>query len=155
MPPAGRTMNRRLGFTLIEIITALIIGAVLLGIAVASWQGASSRFAVRGARNSFVTLVARTRAQAIENGSMVALGASMSGDSVWITNGTTTYEVVHFMDDSHVDLRSSTGDFRLCMNSRGYGDTNCNSFSSAVTLQFWQGGDSTSVEVLPLGQVVY
>jgi prepilin-type N-terminal cleavage/methylation domain-containing protein len=155
MPPAERTMNRRLGFTLVELAIALVIGTVLTTIALASWQGASSRFAVRGARNTFVTLVARTRAQAIENGSMVALGVSTSGDSVWITNGTTTYEVVHFMDDNHVDLRSSTGDFRLCMNSRGYGDTNCNSFSSAVTLQFWRGADSTSVEVLPLGQTVY
>jgi prepilin-type N-terminal cleavage/methylation domain-containing protein len=148
-------MNRRLGFTLVEIAIALIIGSVLTAIAISSWQGASSAFAVRGARNTFVTLVARTRAQAIENGSMVALGVSTSGDSVWITNGTTTYEVVHFMDDNHVDLRSPTGDFRLCMNSRGYGDTGCNSFTNAVTLQFWQSADSTSVEVLPLGQVVH
>lgn len=148
-------MNRSMGFTLVELAIALVVGTILTSIALSSFGGARARFAVRGARNSFVTMVARTRAQAIQNGSTVRLMVSTSGDSVWITDGTTTYDVVHFMDDQHVDLESSTGDFRLCMNSRGYGDTGCNDFSGTVTLQFWQGADSTSVKILPLGQLVY
>jgi prepilin-type N-terminal cleavage/methylation domain-containing protein len=155
MPPPARTMNRRLGFTIVELIIALLIGTILTSIALSSFGGARASFAVRGARSTFATMVARTRAQAIEKGSSVRLLVSASGDSVVITDGTTTYDSHRFMDDDHVDLRSSTGDFRLCMNSRGYGDTGCTSFSSTVTLQFWQGSDSATVKILPLGQLVY
>lgn len=155
MPSSGRIMNRRLGFTLIELVIALLIGTILTSIALSSWGGARASFSVRGARNTFATLQARTRAQAIENGGTVRLLVSTSGDSVTITDGTTTYETVNFMDQFHVDLKSSTGGFRLCMNSRGYGDSGCTSFSSTVTLQFWQGGDSATVKILPLGQLVY
>ena len=111
--------------------------------------------AVRGARNSFVTFEARARATAIEKGRTMRLHVSMGGDSAYISDGTTTLESVRFADEFHVDLRSSSGDLRLCMNSRGYGDESCNNFTDAVTLQFWQNADSSSVEILPLGQLIY
>ncbi len=148
-------MNRRRGFTIIELVIALLVGTILTSIALSSFGGARAAFAVRGARNAFATMQARARAQAIENGATVRLRVSVSGDSAWITDGSTTYQSVDFMDQYHVDLRSTAGDFRLCMNSRGYGDERCTSFSSTVTLQFWQNADSATVQILPLGQLVY
>ena len=155
MSSAGRTMTRRRGFTIIELVIALMVGIILTSIALSSFGGARASFAVRGARNTFTTLVARTRAQAIESGSTVRLMVSVAGDSAYITKDGTTLDAVHFGDEFHVDLKSSVGDFRLCMNSRGYGDSGCTNFSSTVRLEFWQGSDSSTVKVLPLGQLVY
>jgi hypothetical protein len=41
------------------------------------------------------------------------------------------------------------------MNARGYADTGCTNFSSAVTLGFRQNADTASVRILPLGQLIY
>jgi prepilin-type N-terminal cleavage/methylation domain-containing protein len=155
MPMAEASMDRHSGFTVVELIIALLIGSILTSIALSNWGSARASMAVRGARNSFVTLEARARATAIEKGTTIRLNVSVSGDSAWISDGTTTLERVRFADEFHVNLRSSEGDFRLCMSSRGYGDEGCNSFSNAVTLQFWQTADSSSVQILPLGQLVY
>jgi prepilin-type N-terminal cleavage/methylation domain-containing protein len=110
-------MGRRAGFTMVELVIALLIGSILTSIALSSYGNARGRFAVRGARTTFASLHARARAQAIESGSMMRLFVDMKGDSAF--------------------------------------DTSCNSFSSAVSLQFWQNADSASVRVMPLGQLVY
>jgi len=148
-------MNRRpRGFTIIEMTIALVVGAILTSIALVSYRNASGRFSVRGARNSFVTLQARARADAIEGGRNTWLVADMGGDSVYLERGGTTLETMHFDDEFHVDLRSSSGSFRLCMTPRGYADPDCSgSISSIVTLQFWQNADSCSVQILPMGQL--
>ncbi len=148
-------MGRRAGFTLVELVIALLIGSILTSIALSSYGNARGGFAVRGARTTFATLHARARAQAIEAGSMMRLFVDMKGDSAFIWDGTKNLETIHFADEFHVDLRGSDGSMRICMNSRGYADTGCNSFSSTVSLQFWQNADSASVNVMPLGQLVY
>ncbi len=148
-------MNRRpRGFTVIELVIVLVVGSILTSIALVSYRNARGRFAVRGARNSFVVLQARARADAIEGGANTWLIADMDGDSVYLVRGGTTLEMMHFDDEFHVDLRSSSGDFRLCMTPRGFADPGCpGSISSIVTLQFWQNADSSSIQILPLGQL--
>jgi len=148
-------MNRRSrGFTIIEMIVALVVGGILTSIALVSYHNVRGRFSVRGARNSFAALQARARADAIERGQDTWLVADMAGDSVYLVRGGTTLETMHFDDEFHVDLRSTSGDFRLCMTPRGYADPGCSgSISSIVTLQFWQNADSCSVQVLPMGQL--
>jgi prepilin-type N-terminal cleavage/methylation domain-containing protein len=145
----------RLGFSLIELIIARLIGSILTSIALTGYGNVQGRFAVRGARSTFATMHARARAQAIEKGATVRLVVSVAGDSVYLLTGTTTLENIRFDEEFHVDLRSSGGDFTLCMNSRGYADTACNSFSSPPQLYFYQNADSVSATVLPLGQLVY
>lgn len=148
-------MRARRGFTLIEVVIALLIGSILTSIALSQFGNARGGFAVRGARNTFISLHARTRAQAIELGTTIRLYLLVNGDSVTIRNGSTVLETVHFGDELHVDLSSTAGSLRLCMNSRGYADTDCNSFSSTVTVTFKQNADSTQLKILPLGQLVY
>lgn len=143
------------GFTMIELVIAIVIGSILTSIALSSYGNARGAFAVRGARNTFASLHARARAQAIASGSSVRLVVDVSGDSIYLSDGTTNLETVHFADELHVDVSSTVGSFRLCMNSRGYADTDCNNFSSTVTLTFKQNADSSSVQILPLGQLVY
>ena len=146
-------MRGRRGFTVVELVIALLVGSILTSIALSGYGNAQGRFAVRGARTTFASLVARARAQAIEVGSRVQLFVDVSGDSIFIRQGTSNLETLHFDDDLHVELASSVGSFRMCMNSRGYADTDCN--DKTVTLSFRQNADSVSVKILPLGQLVY
>ncbi|HSM61401.1 MAG TPA: type II secretion system protein [Longimicrobiales bacterium] len=148
-------MDRRGGFTLLELVIALLIGSILTSIAMASYGNARGAFAVRGARNTFAALHARARAQAIEAGTMMRLFVDMSGDSAFIWDGANNLETIDFRDELNVDLRSSVGSLRICMNARGFADADCNNFSSDVTLQFRHNADTASMRVMPLGQLVY
>ena len=135
----------------------MLVGSILTSIALSQYGNAQSRFAVRGARNTFVSLHARARATAIERGTTVVLFIDSSADSaaVRITGAGTIVEAIHFRDDFNVDLQSSPAAIRLCMTPRGYADDSCNSFSSAVKVGFFFNADSTTVEILPLGQLRY
>lgn len=148
-------MNRRpRGFTVIELIVVLVIGGILTSIALVSYRNAQGRFAVRGARNEFASLQARARADAIEGGLDTWVVADIAGDSIYLERSGTTLETVHFDDEFHVDLRSSTAVIRLCMTPRGYASPDCTgSISSIVRLQFWQNADSCSLQILPMGQL--
>lgn len=142
------------GFTLIEVVIAVLIGSILTSIALTGYGSAKSRYAVRGARNSFVSIHARARAAAIEGGTTARLHVFPGGDSVTVVRGGVTLESVNFQDVFGVDIQAS-GNLTLCMSSRGFADTACNSFSSAETLTFRAGPDGSGLEILPLGQLVY
>lgn len=144
----------RRGFTLIELVIAVLIGSILTSIALSSYGNARGAFAVRGARNTFASLHARARAQAIESGATILLVADVTGDSVYLSDGSNILESVDFGGELNVDVRAA-GNVRLCMNSRGYADTDCNSFNSSATVTFAAGVDTASVQILPLGQLVY
>jgi len=147
-------MKRRTrGFTLIEVLITIFIGMVLTGIAVKGFGNTSSQLSVRQARNVFNGMAARVRAQAIESGQRTLLIANTQGDSVMIWANGGIVETVRFSEAMGVDLQSSSSVIRICMSPRGYADTDCNSFSSTVTLTFVQGTESESIEILPLGQI--
>jgi prepilin-type N-terminal cleavage/methylation domain-containing protein len=147
-------MDRIRGFTVLELVVALIIGGILTSIALSGFGNARGPYAVRGARTTFAALHARTRAQAIEAGSTMLLFVDVAGDSAFIWGGR-NLETIHFGEELNVDLRSKTGNIRLCMNARGFANPDCNNFTSPVELQFWHNADTASVQVLPMGQLVY
>lgn len=148
--------RRRKGFTMVELVIAILIGSILTSIALSSFNNAQGRFAVRGARSAFVSLHARARAQAIELGQNVILSVDFTGDSITLrTQDGATLDKLKYQNEFKVDLKSTSSSFRLCMNPRGFADEGCNTFSSALNVEFWQGADSSTVKVLPLGQLVY
>lgn len=142
------------GFTLIEVVIALLVGSILTSIAMTGYGNAKGRFAVRGARNTFVSVHARARAAAIEGGATTRLHVFPTGDSVTVVRGGVTLESVNFKNVFGVDVQAS-GNLTLCMSSRGFADTACNSFSSPATLNFRFGADGAAIEILPMGQLVY
>jgi prepilin-type N-terminal cleavage/methylation domain-containing protein len=147
-------MSRRRGFTLLEVVIALLIGSILTSIALSSYGNARGAFAVRSARSTFASLHARTRAQAIEAGNRVLLFVDVAGDSAFIWAGR-NLETIRFDAELNVDLASNHGNFRICMNARGFADTDCNSFYSDTRLYFRHNADTASIGILPLGQLVY
>lgn len=149
-------MPNRRGFSLIEVVIALMVAGLLLSISVSAFGTVRARYSVREARNSFAALQARARAQAIEYAQTVEFHADADGDSIWISRNDTILERMRLNDEFGVDMRSSSTPFTLCFNARGYGgDASCSTFSSPVSVGFFSATDSARVGVLPYGQLVY
>ncbi len=147
----------RRGFTLMELVIALLIGSILTSIALSSFGNSTARLAVRGARNAFVSLHARARASAIERGTNAVLFVDIQADTAAVVRQDTVIASVDFMNEHDVDLVNSNTRLILCMSPRGYADEDCTNFSSAQTLLFVfrNGSDTVSAEILPLGQIVF
>jgi prepilin-type N-terminal cleavage/methylation domain-containing protein len=148
-------MRNRQGFTVVEMLIVVTVSVILVMIGVNSMSAFRGRTAVRQARNAFLSLHARARAQAVEFGQNTMLNVDTGGDSVWISRNDTTLTLVRFRADLGVDIDGS-GVHTLCMSSRGFADASCNSFGeTALTVRFIQARDSMTISVLPLGQVLY
>ncbi len=147
-------MNRKRGFTVIELLIVLMVGAVLTGIAFRSFSGVQGKMAARQARLVFASLHARTRAQAIEMATTTQLNIDFARDSVWIQRGATRIETLRFRETMDVDIRG-TGTLRLCMSPRGFAETACNSFNTTQTVVFAAGSDTAGVQIRTLGQLYY
>ena len=146
--------NGRRGFTLLELVVVIMMGAILTGIAYRSMSGVQGRMAARQARQTFASLHARTRANAIEMGTTVQLNVDRDRDSVWVQRGTVRVETMRYRTEMDVDI-TGTGTLRLCMNPRGFAETSCNSFTSTETVVFQAGSDTAGVQIRTLGQLYY
>ncbi|MFP3948616.1 MAG: Tfp pilus assembly protein FimT/FimU [Longimicrobiales bacterium] len=148
-----RTMR---GFTMVEMIITIAVGAILLSIALRGLGGTMSSLAVDNARQSFASLQAQARTYAIERGELTRLGVDPAGDTAWVqAAGGTRVSFLDFMEERGVDVQTSTaGIITLCMNPRGFADVDCNSFgANTVDVEFRQGGQSSTITILPLGQL--
>lgn len=154
--------RRATGFTMIELVLVLLVGSILTGMALSSFRNVQPRFAVRGAKTMYATLQQRARSRAVEMGETVLFFVDTVGDSAYISIDGVISDVTRFRSQLNVDLRASPSTYFLCMTPRGYADYECGSYTggftattnSAIRLQFWQNADSTSVLVLPMGQLV-
>jgi len=132
-----------------------MVGSVLTSIAITEFNGVSGRFAVKGARQTLMSMHARARVQAVEFGQTVKLHVDPGGDSIWLSRDGEVLDVLDFGKEFNVDIQTSTdSEVRVCMNPRGFADTGCNSFTSPVTITFVLTSDSASVLILTLGQMV-
>lgn len=151
--PSNKTcMRRASGFTLIEVVIALMFAAILLGVSVSAFGEVQSRMAAGQAVRAFHGLHARARAQAVERGLSTQLVVDVAGDSVTIRRAGQRLETIRFQSELGVDLVGSS--FVLCMGSRGFADPSCNSFTEPVKLGFSRGNDTEAVAVLPMGQLI-
>ena len=149
------------GFTLIEMVFVILIGSILTMVALSTFQTAQARMAARSAKTMYATLHQRARSRAIELGSTVIFSVNTTGDSAMIlTNGVVT-DVANFRRELEVDLRATPASFIMCMTPRGFADPGCPglglggfTLSVPVKVEFWLNADSTSVDVLPMGQLV-
>lgn len=147
-------MERRSGFTLIELVIVLAVAAILIGISIVAFSDVQARMSAGQGLRTFQAMHARARAQAIEGGVTTALIVDSAGDSVVIRRNGEALETIRFREELGVDIEGSVSWFRLCLTPRGFADPDCSSTSSPVRLAFTQGSNSETVEVLPLGQLV-
>lgn len=138
---------------MIELLMAMVVGAILTSMAIRGFGLASSQVSAEQALNVYVGMVARARAQAIETGNTTMVITNAEGDSVMIFANGQLRENVRFGEEMGIDIQTSSNITQLCMSPRGYADTDCTSFSSAIEMSFVQGSKSTTIEILPLGQL--
>lgn len=146
-------IHHRRGFTLIEMLIVVVLGAILTQMAIRGVGLVSSHISAREARNVFQGMVARTRAQAIESGLPTVLIADAVGDSVMVLAGGRIVENVHFGQEMGIDIQTEAARTQLCMTPRGFANTTCNSFSSPLRMTFVRGSESETILILPLGQL--
>lgn len=109
----------------------------------------------------YATLHQRARAKAVEMGTTQLFLVDTQGDSAFIIDLNTfeITDITRFREELNVDLRSTASTFLVCMTPRGYADPTCPAFgfstsSTPIKLEFWLNQDSTSVTILPMGQLV-
>jgi prepilin-type N-terminal cleavage/methylation domain-containing protein len=145
-------MNTR-GFSLIETMITLVIAGTLLNVGVKAAAPVTDDLSVKSARGAVMALHARARAHAVERGTMVRLVIDPATDVVSLVDGTDVIETVDLHDTRGIDLTASAP-ITLCMTPRGFADSDCNSFSSAVTFGLERGGVISRIKLRPLGQLV-
>jgi prepilin-type N-terminal cleavage/methylation domain-containing protein len=147
-------MTKRSGFTMVELVVVVVIGVILASIVVDGMDGYPTRSATRQARTVFLSMHARTRAQAAASGLTAKLNVDSDGDSVWISRNDSTLATVQFRAEMGVDIDGEGVD-TLCLTPRGFADSSCNSFGQGtMDVRFIQGGHASTVSILPLGQAL-
>jgi type II secretory pathway pseudopilin PulG len=148
-------MHRRAGFTVVELTVTMMVAGLLLGLLVRTLGNVRQRVAADQAAEVFEALLARTRAHAIEQGTIMRLVLDTSADTASIVRSGVAVETIRFAADLAVDVESdATNQLVVCMTARGYGDPDCASFSGKASLTFMAGADTVARGLLPLGQVV-
>ena len=85
---------RQRGFTLIELMVALAVAIVLMGVAVPSFFESTARARLQGAVNELAIDLQYARSQAVRERAAVALTVAADGASYTITDPTSTLKTV-------------------------------------------------------------
>jgi prepilin-type N-terminal cleavage/methylation domain-containing protein len=148
--------SSRGGFTLIEVLIVIMIGAVLTSIALPAFGNLQARRGAMNARDALIMLAVRARAVAIERGVVVTMVVDPEDDSVLLTlpDGTTV-EQMRFNLDFSANLSTVSGEpVVVCYSPRGYALQSCTTVAANEEVSFERAGATAVALIRPLGQVV-
>lgn len=150
-------MGNRRGFSIMEMVVVVAIVGVLSTITIQRIGPAKSQYSVRSSRTALATMVQRARAHAVEGAGLTRLVMDNVNDVAYLIQGADTLETLRVSDEFDADMSTSGGANAewICMNSKGYADTRCTSFSNRLTVSFTINEYSDSLAILPMGQVIY
>jgi type IV fimbrial biogenesis protein FimT len=108
IPRPIRPYTGVLGFTLIELLVVLAIIAILLGVAVPSFQRSIAQNAINGSTNTLAGDMKFARSEALKRGLSVALCPSVSPYSVCAASGQWANGWIVFIDRDNNNARDAT-----------------------------------------------
>jgi len=153
------TMGRQ-GFSLIEVIFAAVIVAILATIALPQITESVARVAVTSASATFTARYSLTRTLAIRQGTearlvvdqarnrfWVAVDTSSGGPQVWDTVG-----IPVDLTENHVTIKSTS--ITYCFNGRGLAKTGIACPNGAAAVLFARGAHADTVSITALGKIL-
>jgi prepilin-type N-terminal cleavage/methylation domain-containing protein len=150
-------ISARAGFSLVELLLVLVIGAILMTFAVPGFTRMTASRNAQNARDNLVWMAARARAKAIERGRVYLLTIDPTAERARIIQrgATTALDSVTFSTEFKTTISTDANTtIVLCYSPRGYAlacDSGSPSTNVDVTFTFI---DKTAVaRVKPLGQI--
>lgn len=150
--------GRRDGFTLLEMLTVIVIGGVLTGIVLNSFSRVRGQLSTRSAQSNFMGLHAQARAFAVERGVLVRLVVDEANDRVRIEvlapDGVDVRNQMDFREAFGVDMVTGQGSVNICFTPRGIANPACaGAFTgNSLVVRFDAADRSRTVTVFPMGQ---
>ena len=150
-------MSDRRGFSVIEMVVVVTVVGILSTITIQRIGPAKAQYSVRSSRTAVATMVQRARAHAVEGAGLTRLVIDNVNDAAHLIQGTDTLETLRLGTEFDADVRTSGGANSewVCMNSKGFADTRCTSFTNPITVSFTINEYTDSLRILPMGQVIY
>ncbi|MGH7483061.1 MAG: pilus assembly FimT family protein [Longimicrobiales bacterium] len=147
-------MDRRSGFSLVELLFVVLVASIMIGIIVPSFGQLQARRSAQNARDAFVFLANRARAEALQRGRMVRLRLDAADESAALVVGVadTIAEPLDFQAAYGVSVAmNGGGDLEICYLPRGFADPSCPATEQVAT--FTAGSESVAATIRVLGQV--
>lgn len=143
--------RRSTGFTFIELIVAMTVAAVIMGIALPRMAPARDSAGVRSAKQLVTAYVGSARQAAVRRGGSSAF--NVSGNEVWVTStkeGVLTIVEPRINLDDQYDVAISGTLSTVAYNARGLANPR---LSGAQTLRLTRGDRTDSLCITLLGMV--
>lgn len=152
-------MNKS-GFTILEVLTVVLIVGLLAGITFPRIGGVQTRFAVRGAVTAFMSAHSLTRATALRQGGVAELHIDATNDRFWVEVDTSvarsgvmdTVGFVVDLLDQRVTLSSTQT--LLCFDGRGLTSTAAGCATSGATVSFTREDIVDTIQTTALGKIL-
>lgn len=155
----GAPTRATAGFTLLEIIIAIVLMGMVYAMAVPAIGRARIAAAVHNSRHVVVSSISLARATAMRFGRPTVLRLDASEDRLWIEADTSvsggavdTIGFYSFAGDLATDLQSNRSG--LCFNGRGIGTTGTACPQAGALIVLSLGSEADSVWVTALGRVL-
>lgn len=128
-------MQTRRGFTIIEVIVVIVIGAILTGIVSLGIAGVQQATALDQSHRMLSSMIMRAKAQAIQEGRSIELRLNGPADYAAVVRndgGTiTTLEEMYFENELGIDLSLNSGNTAtMCFGPNGVANTRCGGVAS-------------------------
>ena len=148
----------RSGFSLVELLIVLAIGAILTSFAIPGYNKMTQAKNAQNARDNLVWMAARTRARAIERGQVwqLEIDPTLERARVRQRGVAVAQDSVTFSSEFKSELSTAANTLIvICYSPRGYAFTSCNAGSPTanVDVTFTHRDKTAVARIKPLGQI--